>query len=247
MKEKQQEQKERNTKNKKLSIVIPVFNEKDWVELLVKKVLEVEIPNMDKELVIVDDCSSDGTQDVLKQYEKEHVVVYKGTNGGKGSAVREGFKHVTGDYIIIQDADLEYDPRDYTCLLQPILEGRADVVYGSRFTGSRPRHVLHWYHYIGNKVVTMISNFATGIYLTDEATCYRLFTKEVLDSFKDKLVSNRFGIDPELTARIAQGKWRFYEVGISYHARGTVQGKKITWKDGVAAVWHIIKFNFFKK
>jgi len=230
-----------------LSVVIPVFNEKDWVEQLVSEVVRADTPGIRKQLIIVDDCSNDGTQKILKQYEKEHTVIYKGSNGGKGSALREGFKHATGDYIIIQDADLEYDPRDYTHMLQPIFEGRADVVYGSRFTGSRPRHVLHWYHYVGNKIVTLISNFATGTYLTDEATCYRLFKKEVLDSFKDTLTSNKFGIDPELTARVAQGGWRFYEVGISYHARGTVQGKKITWKDGVAAVWHIIKFNYFKK
>jgi glycosyltransferase involved in cell wall biosynthesis len=232
---------------KTLSVIIPVFNEKDWVEQLVREVESAPTPDINKQLIIVDDCSSDGTKDILKQYETRHTVVFKQSNGGKGSAVREGFKRATGDYIIIQDADLEYDPREYMLLLTPILEGRADVVYGSRFSSGQPRHVLNWFHYIGNKLITYVSNFATGLYLTDEATCYRLVTKEVLDSFKDTLTSNRFGIDPEITAKIAKGNWRFYEVGISYHARGTVQGKKITWKDGIAAIWHIIKFNYFVK
>lgn len=230
-----------------LSIVIPCFNEKDWVEHLVAAVEAAETPGVSKELVIVDDCSNDGTRDILRRYEGKHTVVYKQSNGGKGSALREGFKHTSGDYVIIQDADLEYDPREYMRLLTPMLEGRADVVYGSRFRDGSPRHVLHWFHYLGNKGMTYISNFATGLYLTDQATCYRLFRREVLDSFKHKLVSNHFGIDPELTAYVAKGDWRFYEVGISYHARGTVQGKKITWKDGIAAVWHIVRFNLLTR
>lgn len=232
---------------KVLSIVIPVFNEKEWIEQLVHVVENAETPGVQKELIIVDDCSQDGTKDILKQYEDRHIIIYKEKNGGKGTAVRAGFERATGDFIIIQDADLEYDPREYKLLLTPILEGRADVVYGSRFIGGNARHVLNWYHYLGNKAITMISNFATGLYLTDEATCYRLMTREVLDSFKHKLTGTHFGIDPEITAHVARGKWRFYEVGISYHARGTVQGKKITWKDGVAAVWHIIRYNFFHR
>jgi glycosyltransferase involved in cell wall biosynthesis len=232
---------------KTLSIVIPVFNEHAWIEQLVKAVEAAETPGCQKQLIIVDDGSSDGTQELLKQYEAHHVVVYKQVNEGKGSAVREGFKRATGDYIIIQDADLECDPRDYPIMLQPILEGKADVVYGSRFAGGTPRHVLHWYHYLGNKFVTYFSNFATGLYLTDQATCYRLLKREVLDTFKEHLVSDDFGIDPEVNARVAQGRWQVYEVSISYHARGSADGKKLTWRDGAKAMWYIIKFNFIKK
>ncbi len=230
-----------------LSVIIPCYNEVRWIEQAVREVERVIIPGVVKEIIIVDDHSDDGTRERLAQYEGVHTVLYKDTNGGKGSAVRVGFSHATGDLVIIQDADLEYEPRDYPDLIQPILEGRADVVYGSRFIGGKPRHVLHWYHYLGNKCITYFSNLCTGLYLTDEATCYRVFTREALDSFKHKLVSDNFGIDPELTAHVARGGWRFYEVGISYHARGTIQGKKITWRDGIAAIWHIIKFNIMRR
>lgn len=236
-----------NPETRTLSVVVPVYNEREWIERLVAAVEAADTLGVNKQIVIVDDCSNDGTRDILRQYEGRHTVIYKQTNGGKGSAVREGLRHATGDFVIIQDADLEYDPRDYARMLQPMLEGRADVVYGSRFIGNGPRHVLHWFHYLGNKCITYLSNLCTGLYLTDEATCYRLFTREVVDSFRGSLVSDHFGIDPELTACVAKGGWRFYEVGISYHARGTVQGKKITWKDGVAAVWHIIRFNLLRR
>lgn len=230
----------------KLSVIIPMYNEEETVETLIERVESVHIPNVTMELILIDDCSTDRTPEILKQYTTRHTVHTKKLNGGKGSAIREGFVRATGDIVLIQDADLEYNPNDYPLLLSPILSGNADVVYGSRFVGSRPRSVLSYHHYLANKFLTQLSNICSGIYLTDMETCYKVFTKEVVDSFKDKLRSTRFGIEPELTAQVARGKkWRIYEVGISYFARSHEEGKKIGWKDGFAAIWHIIKFNWF--
>lgn len=231
----------------KLSIIIPVFNERDTILEILRRVEAVSLP-LEKEIIIVDDYSTDGTRDILKNLNQhKYKVILKEKNEGKGSALKEGFLAATGDAIIIQDADLEYEPNEYKKVLGPILEGRADVVYGSRFVGSEPHRVLYFYHYLGNRSLTLFSNLFTGLNITDMETCYKAFRKEVTDSFKVKLVSKRFGIEPEMTARIAKGRWRIYEVGISYYGRTYKEGKKINWKDGLAAIWHIIKFNLFSK
>jgi glycosyltransferase involved in cell wall biosynthesis len=228
-----------------LSVVIPVYNEQETLNEIVALIESVDIGDLQKELVLVDDCSTDGTHALLKNYEARHTVVYKQSNGGKGSAIREGFLRATGDIVIVQDADLEYDPHEYIRLLKPILNGNADVVYGSRFVGNDPHRVLRMHHFVANKFLTSLSNLATGLHLTDMETCYKMFTRHALDSFKNNLHASRFGIEPEITARIAQNKLRVYEVGISYYGRTHEEGKKINWKDGVAAVGHIIKYNFF--
>jgi glycosyltransferase involved in cell wall biosynthesis len=228
-----------------LSVIIPCFNERRWVEDLIHAVETAHTPGVRKELIIVDDGSNDGTRDLLKKYEVRHRVLYQERNGGKGSAVREGFKWATGDFIIIQDADLELDPREYGELLRPIFEQRADVVYGTRYAGGKPRRVTRLEHRLGNTVVTLVTNLVTGLDLTDAAVCYRVFTREALNSFKHLLSASDFGIDPEITSHVARGKWRLYEVGVSYHARVRTQGKKITWVDGVYAIWYTIKFNLF--
>lgn len=230
-----------------LSIVIPIYNEVDTIDALIALVESVDTCGLTKELVLVDDFSTDGTRKKLRRYEKKHRVIYKEKNGGKGSALREGFSHATGDVVVIQDADLEYDPHEYVRLLKPILSSNADVVYGSRFVGGDPHRVLYMYHYVGNKFLTLFSNMITGLNLSDMETCYKMFTRTCLDSFRHRLHATRFGIEPEITARVAQGKWRVYEVGISYYGRTYGEGKKITWRDGVAAIWHIAKYNWFVK
>ena len=224
----------------KLSIVIPVYNEQKTLETLIAKVNAVDY---DKEIILVDDFSTDGTREILKVYEnKENFkVLYHNRNQGKGAALRTGFSHVDGDIIIIQDADLEYNPSDYGTLLEPILDGRADVVYGSRFLGG-PHRVLFFWHSVGNMVLTTFSNMFTNVNLTDMETGYKVFTKEVNKRLTIKC--NRFGFEPEFTAKVAKNNFRIYEVPISYNGRDYSEGKKITWKDGIAAIWYIFKFRF---
>ena len=224
----------------KISIVIPVYNERETLETVVAKVNAVDY---EKEIILIDDFSTDGTREILKNYEnKENFqVFYHNRNQGKGAALRTGFGKVSGDIIIIQDADLEYNPVDYGILIEPILDGRADVVYGSRFLGG-PHRVLFFWHYIGNMILTTWSNMFTNVNLTDMETGYKVFTKEVNESLT--LKCNRFGFEPEFTAKVAKNKFRIYEVPISYNGRDYSEGKKITWKDGVAAIWYIFKFRF---
>jgi glycosyltransferase involved in cell wall biosynthesis len=232
----------------KLSIVIPVYNEKNTIREIVQRVEKSSIENMTKEIIIVDDYSDDGTKEILKELAstRKYKIVFHDKNRGKGAALRNGYSLVSGDVIINQDADLEYDPAEYPILLKPILEGRADVVYGSRMMTASARRVMFFWHYLGNKTLTLFSNILTNLTLTDMETCYKCFTKEVLEKILPRLESNRFGIEPELTAMFAKGRFRIYEVGISYAGRTYKENKKIHWKDGVAAFWHIIKFNLFK-
>jgi len=224
----------------KLSIVIPIYNERETLETLVAKVNAVDY---EKEIILIDDFSTDGTRELLKNFEgKENFqVLYHNRNQGKGAALRTGFSNVTGDIIIIQDADLEYNPADYPILIEPILDGRADVVYGSRFLGG-PHRVLFFWHSIGNMFLTTLSNMFTNVNLTDMETGYKVFTKKVNDTLSFKC--NRFGFEPEFTAKVAKNNFRIYEVPISYNGRDYSEGKKITWKDGFAAIWYIFKFRF---
>ena len=225
----------------KLSVVIPVYNEKKTLNELI---LRVEAVSIDKEVIIIDDASTDGTRDLLKKYEKKEgfEVIYQPKNKGKGAALRAGFEIVKGEVIIIQDADLEYNPKDFHVLLEPIFDKRADVVYGSRFLGGSHR-VLFFWHYIANKFLTTLSNMFTNINLTDMETGYKAFRREVIESIS--LKSNRFGFEPEFTMKVAQRKFVIYEVPISYDGRDYSEGKKINWKDGVAALWFILRFRFF--
>lgn len=223
---------------------MPVFNEKNTILDILEKVESANAKGLEKEIIIVDDCSTDGTRDILKKFESKHKIIYHSKNKGKGEALKNGFEYASGDVIIIQDADLEYDPKDYNLLLEPICEGKADVVYGCRFRGDKQRVLLFW-HYMGNKFLTFLSNIFTNLNLTDMETGYKVFRREVVDSFKTKLKSKRFGIEPELTARVAKGKWRIYEVPINYYGRSYKEGKKIGWRDGVKAVFSIIYFNIF--
>ena len=228
----------------KLSIVIPAYNEKNTIEEIIRRIKAVNLGNIEREIIVVDDGSKDGTRDILKSVPNIRYIFHD-KNLGKGSAVKTGFQNATGDILLIQDADLEYDPLEYPLLLSPIINERADVVLGSRFVGSKPHRVLYVWHYIANRFLTLLSNFFTGLNLTDMETCYKVFRKEVVDTFKDKLISRRFGIEPELIARVAKGNWRVFEVGISYYGRTYREGKKINWRDGLAALWHIIRFNLF--
>ncbi len=225
----------------KLSVVIPVYNEKKTLSELICR---VEAVKLEKEIIIVDDASTDGTRDLLKKYEEQErfKVIYQSKNAGKGSALRAGFDKAEGEIIIVQDADLEYDPKEYPLLIEPILDGRADVVYGSRFLGGTHRVFFFW-HYVGNKVLTTLSNMCTNLCLTDMETGYKVFRRTVLDSFI--LKCNRFGFEPEFTSKVARHAFRVYEVPISYSGRGYEEGKKINWKDGVAALWFIFRFRFF--
>ena len=225
----------------KLSVVIPVYNEKKTLSELICR---VEAVKLEKEIIIVDDASTDGTRDLLKKYEGQErfKVIYQSKNAGKGSALRAGFDKAEGEIIIVQDGDLEYDPKEYPLLLEPILDGRADVVYGSRFLGGTHRVFFFW-HYVGNKVLTTLSNMCTNLCLTDMETGYKVFRRTVLDSFI--LKCNRFGFEPEFTSKVARHAFRVYEVPISYSGRGYEEGKKIDWKDGVAALWFIFRFRFF--
>ena len=223
-----------------ISVVIPVYNEVKTIGEVIRRVLDC---GYETEVVVVDDASSDGTREYLKQLENPKVhCFYHAVNRGKGAALRLGFATAKNEFVIVQDADLEYDPRDYEKLLEPIFEGKADVVYGSRFLGGPQRVHLFW-HYVGNKFLTLLSDIFTNLKLTDMETCYKVFRREVLQGIK--LESDRFGFEPEITAKIAKGDWRIYEVSISYAGRSYAEGKKITWRDGVSTLWCIIRFNLF--
>ena len=224
----------------KLSVVIPVYNEKTTLKEIIEKVKAVE--GLDVEIILVDDASTDGSGEILKNLKGINLLTQP-INSGKGSAIRKGFQAADGDFIIMQDADLEYDPEEYPKLLKPLVDGKADVIYGSRFIGSEPHRVLYFWHYVGNKILTTLSNMLTNLNLTDMETGYKVFTKEAIKKILPHLTAARFGIEPELTAQVAKKKLRVMEVGISYQGRTYEEGKKINWKDGIAAIWHIIKYN----
>ena len=224
-----------------LTVIIPAYNEIEFIDEILRKVKETPY---DKEIIIVDDYSTDGTREYLEKLEGNGVVtLFQEKNQGKGTALRRGMEAATGDIVLVQDADLEYDPREYPVLLQPILEGKADVVYGSRFLGG-PHRVLYFWHYVGNSVMTLVSNMFTNLNLTDMETCYKVFRKEVIKEIT--IESKRFGVEPEITAKVAKGGWRIFEVPISYYGRTYEEGKKITWRDGIKALFTIIKFNVFR-
>jgi glycosyltransferase involved in cell wall biosynthesis len=224
----------------KLTVIIPVYNEAGTIFDVIKRVKE---DPFDKEIIVVDDSSTDGTGDVIKKCEENIKVFSHKKNTGKGAAIRTAIPHITGDIAIIQDADLEYDPSEYPRLIAPIMEGRADVVYGSRFLGG-PHRVLFFWHAVGNKIITTLSNMLTDLNLTDMETGYKVFRAEVLK--KIRIDSNRFGFEPEITAKVARMGYRIYEVPISYWGRNYSEGKKIKWKDGLAAIYWIIKYNLFR-
>jgi glycosyltransferase involved in cell wall biosynthesis len=244
----------------RLSVIIPVFNERQFVEEVLRR---VQASGLADEMIVVDDGSTDGTRQILEELLKRQTagqleteiaegrgrlrldiirILFQEQNQGKGAALRLGFKEATGDLLLVQDADLEYDPKDYPKLLEPILDGRADVVYGSRFLGG-PQRVHFFWHYVGNKFLTLLSDMITNLNLTDMESCYKVFRREVIEGIR--LRSNRFGFEPEVTAKIAKAKWRVYEVPISYSGRSYEEGKKITWRDGFVALYSIVRYRLF--
>ena len=229
----------------KLSIVIPCYNELKTLEAIINAVKKLHYDN--KEIILIDDFSSDGTRELIKKNIEAKVdkVIYHNKNIGKGAAVRSGIKISTGDIVVIQDADLEYDPEEILKVIEPILKGKADVVYGSRFVGATPHRVLYFWHLVANKLLTALSNMLTDITLTDMETCYKAFKREIIQSIT--IEENRFGFEPEITAKVAKMNCRIYEVGISYYGRTYEEGKKIMWIDGISALRCIIKYNLFRK
>lgn len=229
----------------KLSIIIPVYNEKYTIDPLLARVAAVSIPGWEKEIVVVEDFSTDGTRELLQKMSGDYKIIFHEKNQGKGAALRTGFKAASGEYVLVQDADLEYDPEEYPALLEPIAKFGADVVYGSRFMGSGAHRVVYFWHYLGNRFLTLLSNVFTNLNLTDMETCYKLFKREVIQ--KITLDQDRFGFDPEVTAKVARLKpIKIFEVGISYNGRTYADGKKITWKDGIRVVYCILKYGIFK-
>jgi len=228
----------------KLSVVIPVYNEAETIEQIVDAVRGSEVDDL--EIILVDDGSTDGTREVLRQKLEPCVerVIYHERNEGKGAALRTGFAAASGDVVIVQDADLEYDPREYPKLIEPIVAGRADVVFGSRFAGGEPHRVLYFWHYVINRFLTMLSNVFTNLNLTDMEVCYKVFRREIIQ--KIRIEENRFGFEPEITAKVAKLGCRIYEVGISYAGRTYGEGKKIGWRDGIRAIWCILKYNLLR-
>jgi glycosyltransferase involved in cell wall biosynthesis len=229
----------------KLSVIIPCYNEVNTICQVVRAVKDSPVP--DKEIIIVDDCSKDGTRELLENHLASEVdlVIYHSKNQGKGAALRTGIAHATGDIVIIQDADLEYDPQEYPLMIEPIIKDKADVVFGSRFQGGRPHRVVYYWHMVGNVFLTTLSNMFTNINLTDMETCYKAFRREIIQSIP--IEENRFGFEPEITAKVAKTGCRIYEVGISYYGRTYQEGKKIGWKDGFRAIYCILKYNLFYK
>lgn len=227
---------------KKITILIPVFNEVNTLKTILQKVEEATFCGLEKEIILIDDFSTDGTREILDDLKDKYKIFYHDKNMGKGAALRTGFEHITGDITVIQDADLEYDPVDYEPLIQLILDGRADVVYGSRLSGGKPSRSFMFTHLLGNKVLTLMTNVLYNTTLTDMETCYKAFKTEFIKDLKIK--SDRFDFEPEITAKILKKKARLYELPISYYGREYSEGKKITWKDGIHAMWALLKFRF---
>ncbi|MDD5489260.1 MAG: glycosyltransferase family 2 protein [Candidatus Moranbacteria bacterium] len=234
----------------KICIVIPVYNEEKTLEKIVSAVENADVLGLEKEIILVDDCSSDKSAEILGKYAAKHKIFHHKKNQGKGATLKTAFQNATGDLVLIQDADLEYDPNEYAEIIKPILDGKADAVFSSRFLSHRPHRVLYFWHYAGNKFLTTLSNIFTNINLTDIESGYKVFTKEILDKIAPRLKSKRFGIEPELVARAAKlarkNRCRIFEVGVSYSGRTYAEGKKIGWIDGIEAIWCVIRYNFFE-